>query len=434
MADTLLTPDEKQEIIGYYKEIKAGYQQISALIAESKPTGEVKVKLEKIDESLMEFHKRHEEGLKRVESVELKIAERAAGVQSAKSIGRRVTESPEFAKAMKDGGRLQFTVKMNDAQIEWKDMTGLGLLQPVPLPGTVPTGPELIYGVRSLIPQGRTSGGAVEYLRETGFTNNAAPVAEGAAKPKSDLTFAIASAPVQTIAHYFKITRQSFDDVPALEAIINTRGIYGVKIKEDNQLLNGTGVSPQLQGIMPLAAAAPAASAGTNLIDRIGLAVFDLAAKGFLPDGAVVNPADWGLVALQKNTQGNYLFANPLEYTANNRLWGVRMVQSANMTATNFLVGAFQGHALLLDRAEVSVQVATQNEDDFIKNLYTILIEERLVNLVFTPAAFEKGVVALAAGALTLGGGEGEGEPAQLPEGQRGQGIRTPEAERERRR
>jgi HK97 family phage major capsid protein len=63
------------------------------------------------------------------------------------------------------------------------------------------------------------------------------------------------------------------------------------------------------------------------------------------------------------------------------------------MAAGTFLVGAFAGHAQILDREDVTVQVATQNEDDFIKNMLTILVEERLALAVYVAAAFEKGVV-----------------------------------------
>ena len=62
------------------------------------------------------------------------------------------------------------------------------------------------------------------------------------------------------------------------------------------------------------------------------------------------------------------------------------------MAAGAFLAGAFQGHSQILDREEVSVQIATQNEDDFLKNLVTVLVEERLVLIVSVPAAFKKGV------------------------------------------
>jgi hypothetical protein len=42
--------------------------------------------------------------------------------------------------------------------------------------------------VRDLLAQGRTSKSVIFYQRETGYTNNAAPVSEGSLKPKSELT------------------------------------------------------------------------------------------------------------------------------------------------------------------------------------------------------------------------------------------------------
>ena len=147
---------------------------------------------------------------------------------------------------------------------------------------------------------------------------------------------------------------------------------------------------------------------GGTLVDAVGTAIFDLAAKGYLPDGTVLNPVDWGGVALLKNSLGNYLFANPMDYTPNGRLWGTRVVYSSNMAAGNFLVGAFQGNSQILDREEVNVQIATQNEDDFIYNMVTILVEERLALVIYQPTAFEKGVVP----AITVTGGETASAPA----------------------
>src|SRR4029453_13331455 len=88
-----------------------------------------------------------------------------------------------------------------------KDITGVSLAFPQPIP-QIAVGPRLPLGVRTLVPQGRSSAGSVEYISETSFTNNAAVVAEAAAKPKSDKVFAVVTAPVRTIAHYFKVSKQ----------------------------------------------------------------------------------------------------------------------------------------------------------------------------------------------------------------------------------
>ena len=387
MSDQLLSQDERQQLIGMYKEMGESYKKLDAQIQKGAPAGEVKTKLDKIDEALMEFHGQHTAALARFDAIDAAIQKRAS---ASLSFGARVVGDPGMAAYLKAGGRGACTITLDG----WrgKDILNLTTQLHERIDQIAP-GPRLAVGVRSLIPQGNTTAGAVEYLRETAFTNNANIVEEGQPKPKSDKTFDAEQAIVRTIAHIFKVSKQTADDLPAVMAMIESNGIYGVQLKEDQQLLNGTGVAPQLTGFNTVAVAAPAAGGtGATLVDAIGAAVFDLAAKGYMPTGTVTNPADWGGVALLKNSQGNYIFANPMDYAANARVWGTSLVQSSNQAAGTFLVGAFQGHSLLLDREQVNVQVAEQNVDDFEKNMLTVRIEERIALLIYTAAAFEKGV------------------------------------------
>lgn len=397
MPTALLTEEQRSEVLGMYTELKSKYSALDAAIAAGRPSGEIKTAIEKITGDLAAIQAKHADTIKaaegRLDAIEEKQRQRPAEMEPPKSIGQQVIEDAGFLAFAKSGSRGSHTVQL--ATTLWKkDITGVSRAVPTQMSYVAVIPPQLPLGVRALCPQGTTTGGAVGYVEETTFTNNAAPVAEGAAKPKSDKTFTPKSLPVETIAHYFKVSRQSYEDLPFLAAQIENNGIYGVKKVEDNQLLNGNGTSPNLKGIVPLATAAPApAGTGVNLVDAIGAAIFDLAAKGYLADGAVVNPADWGHVAMIKNAQGNYVYANPVDYSPFGRVWGVRLVQSAAMAAGTFLTGAFAGNCQILDRDQVNVQVATQNEDDFIKNMLTILVEERLAFLVYVPAAFEKGIV-----------------------------------------
>lgn len=392
-AAALLTDTDREAVKGILIEFKNQYTQVKTDIEKlGKVDSSTLEKLDKLDTAMIEMRGKYDEIAMKATGFEDRIKTLLAKPAAPKGIGDLLVEDESFVAHAKSGSRAGWSKMFRQSLYAGaKDITGIGALLPSIQPG-IASLPRLTTGVRSLIPQGNTTAGAVQYARELTFTNNANVVAEGAAKPKSDKTFEAVTEPVTTIAHYFKVSKQSYEDLSGLSAQIESNGIYGVQLKEDQQLLFGTGVAPQLEGFMTVAAAAPAPAAGGTVIDAIGAAIFDLAAKGFLADGTVVNPVDWGAVAMLKNSQGNYLFANPMEYAGNERVWGVRRVLSSSMTAGNFLVGAFRGNSLLLDREEVSIQVATQNEDDFIKNLLTILIEERLVNLIFRTTAFEKGV------------------------------------------
>lgn len=395
----ILSAEERAEVLRMFTEQTRKYGELQSAIAAGKPTGEIKTAIDKIDADFAKMQTNYDALVKRAGDIEERLNFKPAEPEAPKSIGRQVIEDAGLLATLKSTtGRFSYTVQLKQGLFSAKDIIGVSRTLPQVLPG-IAAGPRLPFGVRSLIPQGSTTAGAVTYVEETSFTNNAAPVAEGQPKPQSEKVYTPRTLVVETIAHYFKVSKQTLADLPAVEASIENNGIYGVQVAEDNQLLNGTGTSPQLKGFMPVATAAPAPPAGPpdpTLIDAIGAAYFDLASRGYLPDGVVVNPADWGTVALIRNSLGNYLFANPVDYNAVARIWGMRLVSSASMAAGNFLIGAFQGNSQLLDRETVNVQVATQNEDDFIHNMVTILVEERVINIILNAAAFEKGVVPVA--------------------------------------
>jgi tetrahydromethanopterin S-methyltransferase subunit G len=412
-----VTGEDITKLMGILSGFKTQYSTLSDdLTKYGKASGDTTEKLAKLTDDMISFQSKYaSDAVKRLDAIEEKLNRAPATPTAAKSIGQMVIEDAGLLAGIKSGGRFATTIVLKGpiARLAGrKDITTISQSWPQLLEMIAPIGHPPI-GVRQLIPQGRTSQGAVEYIEETSFTNNAAVVAEGAAKPKSDKVFTPRTSIVRTIAHYFKMSKQTFDDLPFLATQVENNGIWGIQTVEDNQLLNGSGAPPNLQGYNVIATAAPAPlpATGATLVDAIGTAIFDLAAKGFVADGTVVNPADWGHVAMLKNTQGNYIFANPLDYATGGRLWGTRLVASANQAAGTFLTGAFQGHSQLLDREDVHVQVANQNEDDFIKNMVTILIEERLASVIYQPKAFEKGIVP--AGSLLAADAESAETPSR---------------------
>jgi HK97 family phage major capsid protein len=171
--------------------------------------------------------------------------------------------------------------------------------------------PQRRLTIRDLVAPGTTGSNAVEYVRETGFTNNAAIVGEGLAKPYSDLTFALDNANVRTIAHLFKGSRQILDDAAALQSYIDARARYGLLLAEEAQLLYGNGTGNNLKGIIPQAQtyAAPAGItvAAEQRIDRIRLALLQATLAEFPSTGVVLNPIDWAAIELLKDGEGRYI-------------------------------------------------------------------------------------------------------------------------------
>ncbi|WP_054913601.1 phage major capsid protein [Pseudomonas sp. NBRC 111127] len=254
--------------------------------------------------------------------------------------------------------------------------------------------PERRLTIRDLIAPGQTGSNSVEYVREDGFTNNAAPVPEGGSKPYSDIKFKLENAPVRTLAHLFKASRQILDDAPALKSFIDARGHYGLKLAEESQLLFGNGTGANIGGIVPAAQlyAAPGGVVvtGEQRIDRIRLALLQAELAEFPSDGIVLNPIDWALIELLKDAQGRYLIGQPQGDTQPT-LWRRPVVSTQAMPQNDFLVGAFGLGAQIFDRMDVEILISTENDKDFENNMVTVRAEQRLALAIYRGEAFVTG-------------------------------------------
>ena len=120
--------------------------------------------------------------------------------------------------------------------------------------------------------------------------------------------------------------------------------------------------------------------------------------SGFRPDALLINPDDLYNIMIRKDTNGQYYgggfaagaYGNG-EVADEPRIWGMRVVPSASVTQGTCFVGAFRaGGSIVRNDEGLRVEFANQNEDDFIKNMITVRIEERLVLAVRRPACFVK--------------------------------------------
>ena len=254
--------------------------------------------------------------------------------------------------------------------------------------------------IRDLLAGGRTDAAAIFYPKESGYTNSAAVVSEGSLKPESNLTFDPTTEAVVTIAHWLRISKQMAADVPALVSYINSRLTYGLKLVEENQLLNGSGTGGNLEGIYTAATLYANTTSLPNEtdLDKVRLAILQAELAYAEVNGIVLHPTNWALMELTKDTTGQYVFARPQE-SAMPRLWGRDVVATPAMTSGRFLVGDFAQHAQIFDREDASVAISAEDRDNFVRNMLTILVEERLALAIYRPEAFIKGRLESSTGA-----------------------------------
>jgi HK97 family phage major capsid protein len=233
--------------------------------------------------------------------------------------------------------------------------------------------------VRAILPSAPTSSNQVNSLREASWNNSAAAVAEGNAKPESDITFEQYNVPITTIAHWIKVSNQLLADAPAIAAYIDVRLRDGLAQEFERQLVKGDGTTPNMSGLTDSGNyTAYSPTSDDLLVDAINRAKYTLwAATGFAPDAVLVNPADWGNMERTREGAGTgmYLYGLP-GVPANANPFGVRVVLSNNVTAGTFIIGAFGAATMLYNRQGAVVEMGYVN-DDFTKNLVTIRAEER---------------------------------------------------------
>lgn len=312
------------------------------------------------------------------------------GPVKEKAVGDQFVESVELKEFVKRGGKGHSDAFKLKAITSLPVSAGSGIWSDR-LPGVIEE-PLRPLTIRSLLDVGRTSSNLIEWIKELLFTNNADVVSEGAQKPQSEITYERDDVPVRTIAHWIHATRQVLADFPQLATLINGRLRYGLAIAEENQILLGDGTGENLLGLIPQATAYNNGlnRANDTMIDIIRHAILQVRLSFYPSSGIVLTPTDWHNIELTKDNENRYLMANP-QGNLPPMLWGRPVVESDAMPNDQFLVGAFRMAATLFDREDASIMVSTEDRDNFIKNMVTILCEERIALAVARPAAFVHG-------------------------------------------
>jgi HK97 family phage major capsid protein len=329
----------------------------------------------------------------RLQSIEQALAalKTEPNKQKRQTLGASVLNDAKFKAWNGDSGgsgKVSITIKNAVTELGSGEGAAGEIIIPQRIAGWVYPANRILT-IRDLLPQGRTTSNAVDFVQETGFTNSAAPVAEGAQKPESSLEFTLRTAPVRTIAHWLQASKQVLEDIPQLESYINTRLTYGLKLVEEEQLLAGDGTGQNLLGLIPQATPFDRTrrKVGDTRIDIVRRAMTQLRLSQYQPDAVVLHPTDWEDIELTKNTQGSYIWANPRGLLGPT-LWGLPVVESTSLAPGEFLVGAFKIAAQIWDRDDVQVDISTEDRDNFIKNMVTIRVEERLALVVYRPESF----------------------------------------------
>ena len=242
-------------------------------------------------------------------------------------------------------------------------------------------------GVRDLFGVREVSGNTLHYAVVAESEGTIDGTSETAAKDRIHVPYTVKTAALTKIAAYFKESDELISDVPYLESAIRSRGVFDFQKAVETYLVSA------------LAATSGVQVKGSSItFDNILAAKQDIMADtGLTADAMIINPADWATLLQSKDSNQQYLLGGPAfgaygngSYFDNPKVWGLTVVESAAVTQGTCIVGAFKAGALVGTKAGEGqrVEVCNSDQDDFIKNLVTVRIEERLVLAVLDATAF----------------------------------------------
>jgi HK97 family phage major capsid protein len=249
--------------------------------------------------------------------------------------------------------------------------------------------------MRNILNTGRMTTSDYHYLRETGGEGDVNTWTENSgAKSQLDLDYIEKIAPSQFIAGFLKISRKSLDDIPALRSSLAARLLEKYLVKEDQQILSGTGVGNQLDGI--LLNAEEYDGSKVRLVERIIDAIGQLEENEFYADGVIIKPRDWSEIVTTVSSQGEFTLPGLGVVTMQNGVLyinGVPIYKMNGMPSTDrqFLVGDWMLGAQLLIREDPVVEFFEQDDKNVQTNQITVRVEGRVALPIYFENAFVKG-------------------------------------------
>ncbi len=369
--------DENKRLGGLQVETKA---ELDKALSEQ---GELKTKLDEIQASSRELEQRV-------------AAAGRGGAEKAKSLGELVVEkAAETIKALAKSG-----VNGDHSLGVFNAITSLpgsgGLLLPERRESEIIAEPQKKLVIKDLITVGETDQPLIKFFREVGVTGAAGIVPDDGVtvKPLIDKTWTSASEEVRTIAGRMEIHKHMLDDIPALRTDIDNTLRYEVNKVENAEILAGDGTTvggvEHMSGLIHNATEYGQAArepAGATILDRMRLAMLQVAAAGYTVDAHVLNIWDWAMAEMLKDTTGRYIFGNPFAEVPTPRLWGRPVVDTDAMPEGDFLTGAFKLAATYYQRQDIEILLSSENRDNFDKNMLTVRGEKRGVVTVKRPLA-----------------------------------------------
>jgi HK97 family phage major capsid protein len=230
------------------------------------------------------------------------------------------------------------------------------------------------------------------WVEETDQQGTPIFIGEGDTKTAVSVIYVEKTAKAKKIAVHSKVTMEFMEDLPQLISFIQSNMMRRVDTVTENQLFNGNNTGDNLQGLVPVATA----FTGGDLAGSIPVATINdwdvmlgvisqvKKANGIV-NSIFVSNGKLDAMRAAKDLDGQYIRPEGvlIDAQGNVTAWGVRLI-GTNALPSNGSVDFVGGDLNAVNvrfRKGMTVSIG-ESGDDFVKNLKTILVEQRLVQFV----------------------------------------------------
>jgi HK97 family phage major capsid protein len=380
-ANKAKTLDEAKAIIA--NAISEATKAVDAKLEDAVKSANVRI--DEMDKALLEA---------KSENNRIKMdAQSKAPVSFNQAFATAMDENSDNLEKFKRKEIKQFAMELKTVgDMSLANITDLAAANVQMLPGIIPAAPRKLH-IRSLLPTGVMTTSAIHYLQETGSEGSVAAWADNSGtKSQIDYDLTEEVAPSEFIAGYLRITRKALDDISAMRSYLQSRLLEQYLDAEDNQLLNGSGVSPNLGGLITNAEAY--SGFRTIQVEKLLDSVAQIESNNHSANGILLSPEQFYALMLTRSTTNEYTLPGGVAVDlVNGQMFisGVPIFKSTAMSDSKYLVGDWSKGAQLFVRENPIVRFFEEDGTNVRENKITVRVEGRVALPIYYTDAFVTG-------------------------------------------
>jgi HK97 family phage major capsid protein len=372
-----------EEMAGLYNEFNSKQsEELKSLVDNKADKADIEKAMQELRDSQMEQMKSLNEAIKEM-GLAIKASTEGAKVQRAETLKDALAKKMDVLEAIKGGSndKLDLVVKVAGTMLESTNISGGNVPVEQRLPGLNTINSRRVR-LMDIVNNGVATSNIISWVYQANKDGAAGGTVEGAAKNQIDFDLVVASQPVVKRTAFIKVSTEMLTDIDFIQSEINNELMRELMKDVELTAYSGNGTAPNMNGVFTTATAFTGAGftgagggiVAPNIADVLVVAMNQIEVAEGMANYILMNPTDVNRLLVLKDTTNEYL-GRLVMANGQMMLDGVPIVKTTLVTAGTYLVGDFT-KATLYTKENINIQIGLNN-DDFVKNLRTILSEYR---------------------------------------------------------